>query len=232
MRKITSLFFLIIFSLGTFSGFLLTVMATWADMEAASYGLPRTGGERLTTLYCPILMTKSEIGTFSVKVVNTTDKKIASSIRTDIATQFDPVSSIVPVQLAPGETKRIEEKIGPENLILGQFIFARASVNAYPLPERENSCGVFVVDLPTNGSMITWTMVGLSLLGMSVGLYGMTRSKTFMNSQRMDIRLLILVASLVIVGILSSFLGWWMLGLLATIVFVLTLLMSFYTARK
>ena len=232
MKRFSFPFFSILFYLGILVGFLLTGMATWADMEATSYGFPITGGERLNTLSCPMLMTKNEVGIFSVKVVNTTDKKIASSIRTDIATQVDPVTSYTFAQLAPGETKQVEEQIGPDNLIFGQFIFARASVNAYPLPSSENVCGVFIVDLPTNGRTITWTMVGLSLLGVSVGLYGISRSQDSINAKPMDVRLLILLAFLVFAGIISSFLGWWMMGLLVTIVTILTLLMSFYTTRK
>ena len=232
MKRFSFPFFSILFYLGILVGFLLTGMATWADMEATSYGFPITGGERLNTLSCPMLMTKNEVGIFSVKVVNTTDKKIASSIRTDIATQVDPVTSYTFAQLAPGETKQVEEQIGPDNLIFGQFIFARASVNAYPLPSSENVCGVFIVDLPTNGRTITWTMVGLSLLGVSVGLYGISRSQDSINAKPMDVRLLILLAFLVFAGIISSFLGWWIQGLLVIIVLVLALLMSFYSARK
>ena len=232
MKRFSFPFFSILFYLGILVGFLLTGMATWADMEATSYGFPITGGERLNTLSCPMLMTKNEVGIFSVKVVNTTDKKIASSIRTDIATQVDPVTSYTFAQLAPGETKQVEEQIGPDNLIFGQFIFARASVNAYPLPSSENVCGVFIVDLPTNGRTITWTMVGLSLLGVSVGLYGISRSQDSINAKPMDVRLLILLAFLVFAGIISSFLGWWIQGLVVIIVLVLALLMSFYSARK
>ena len=232
MKRFSFPFFSILFYLGILVGFLLTGMATWADMEATSYGFPITGGERLNTLSCPMLMTKNEVGVFSVKVVNTTDKKIASSIRTDIATQVDPVTSYTFAQLAPGETKQVEEQIGPDNLIFGQFIFARASVNAYPLPSSENVCGVFIVDLPTNGRTITWTMVGLSLLGVSVGLYGISRSQDSINAKPMDVRLLILLAFLVFAGIISSFLGWWIQGLVVIIVLVLALLMSFYSARK
>lgn len=232
MKKFPFPLFSMLFYLGVLFGFCLTGMATWADMEAASYGFPRTGGERLNTLYCPMLMTKNEVGAFSIKVVNTTDKKIASSIRTEIAARFDPISSLSFVELAPGETTWIEKKLGPENLILGQFIFVRASVNAYPLPERENTCGVFIIDLPTNGRLIIWTLLGFSLLGMSIGLYGITRFQASVHSKRIDIRLLIFLALLVIVGIVCSFLGWWIQGLLVTIVIILTLLMSFYTTRK
>lgn len=232
MKKLSFPFFTILFYLGILIGFLLTGMATWADMDATSYGFPITGGERLDTLSCPMLMTKDEVGVFSVKVVNTTDKKISTSIRTDIATQLDPITSYTFAQLAPGETKQVEEKIGPDNLIFGQFIFARASVNAYPLPSRENVCGVFILDMPANGRMITWAMVGLSLLGVSVGLFGISRSQASIHSRRMDMRLLSLLALLVFAGIVSSFLGWWIQGLLVIIVLVLALLMSFYSARK
>lgn len=233
MKKVASLFFSIVFYAGVLFGFLLTSMATWADMEAVSYEFDRTGGEHLNSLHCPILMTAKETNTFSVTLTNTTDKKLTPSIRTDISARLEPVSSYTYAKLAPGETKRFHWTIGPENIKFGQFIFVRAWVNAsYPLPSQSNVCGVFVLDLPMNGNAITWSMVGLSITGIAVGLYGITRSHDPMKNKRADIRLLILVAFLIIAGVLSSFLGWWMMGLLVTIVTILTLLMSFYTTRK
>ena len=232
MRKIRSLLFPIVFYLGALVGFLLTGMATWADIEAVSYGFPHTGGERLGTLYCPILMTKNEVGTFAVKVSNTTDKKLAASIRTDITTRFDPVSSYTSVELAPGDAERIEWKIGSENLKLGQFIFVRASVNAYPLPSRESICGIFVVDLPANGNVVMWTMVGLSLLGMGVGLYGVGRSQSVVHNSRADMMRFNALAVLITTGVLTSFMGWWLLGIVIIVLSVLLVIISISTVRR
>ena len=232
MRKIRSLLFPIVFYLGALVGFLLTGMATWADIEAVSYGFPHTGEERLGTLYCPILMTKNEIGTFAVKVSNTTDKKLAASIRTDITTRFDPVSSYTSVELAPGEAERVEWKIGPENLKLEQFIFVRASVNAYPLPSRESICGIFVVDLPANGNVVMWTMVGLSLLGMGVGLYGVRRSQSVVHNSRADMMRFNALAVLITTGVLTSFMGWWLLGIVVIVLSVLLIIISISTVRR
>ena len=231
MRKIPPLFFPLVFTLGVLVGLLLTGMATWADVEATSYGFPRTGGERLSTLYCPMLMTKNEVSIFSIKLVNTTDKKIVSSIRTDIAARFDPISSYTFVELAPGETKRLEAKLGPENLVLGQFIFARASVSAYPLPGRENVCGVFVVDLPTNGRVITWVMTGFTLLGIGIGLYGVWGSQGLSQNKRVDRMRLSTLAILVIVGLLSSFFAWWIVGIIVLVISFLLILLSMITVR-
>jgi len=232
MKKISLPFFSIIFYTGALFGFLLTGMATWADLEAASYGFDHTGGERLGTLYCPILMTATETSTFFVKVTNTTDKKIIPSIKTDVTTRLEPVSSYTSFELAPGETKRVEWPIGPENLKLGQFIFARAWVNAYyPLPSRENVCGVFIVNLPASGQVITWTMVGLSLLGIGIGLYGVTKLQGSAQNRRVDMVLLNVMAALTIAGIITSFMGWWMPGVAVTIVFLLLIIVSTFAVR-
>lgn len=233
MKKIASLFFSIVFYAGVLFGFLLTSMATWADMEAVSYEFDRTGGEHLNSLHCPILMTAKETSIFSVTLTNTTDKKLTPSIRTDISARLEPVSSYTYAKLAPGETKHFHWTIGPENIKFRQFIFVRAWVNAsYPLPSRSNVCGVFVLDLPTNGNVITWSMVGLSITGIAVGLYGITRSRDPMKNKRADMMLLGVVAFLIVTGIITSLMGWWMQGGIVVVLSILVILVSLCTARR
>lgn len=228
MKKISLQHFSIIFYIGVVFGLLLTGIAVWADLEAAVYGFDRTGGERLGTLACPILMTVNETSSFSVKVTNTTNEKLFPNIKTDVTTRLMPVSSYTPIVLEVGESKRVDWTIGPENLELGQFIFVRARVyGTYPLPNRENTCGVFIVNLPTNGNVITWILVGFSLLGIVVGRYGVIE----LQNRRVDILLINLLAALVVAGIITSFMGWWIQGVIVIAVSFLLIVVSSFLAR-
>ena len=84
MKKISRSFSYTLFYIGALLGLTLTALAAWADLEAAAYGFDHTGGEGLSALSCPILMTANETGTFSVKVTNPTQGKLSPSIKTDI----------------------------------------------------------------------------------------------------------------------------------------------------
>jgi hypothetical protein len=217
MKKISRSFSYTFFFIGALLGLTLTALAAWADLEAAAYGFDRTGGGRLSSLSCPILMTANETSSFSVKVTNTTQRKLSSSLKTDITSRLMPIASYTHVELAPGESKRVEWKIGPENIEFRQFIFIRALVYAsYPIPNRENTCGVFIVNLPSNGMVITWTMVVLSLLGIGIGLYGLTQSQGPVDMLRFK-----LFFVLVIAGLITSFMGWWIQGVIIVVISLL-----------
>ena len=228
--KISITLFRIIFYTGALIGLVLTGLATWADLEAAMYGFDLTGGQRLTTLRCPILMTANETSSFSVKVTNPTDDKHSPYIITDVTTRLAPVSSYTPLVLAPHESKQVEWTIGPDNLELHRFIFAYARVYGYyPLPNRENTCGIFIVNLPTNGKVITWSMVGLSLMGIGVGLYGIAKTQSPEQSRRGDILRYKLLAVLVVAGIITSFIGGWFLGGILLVVSPLAMIISAFS---
>ena len=213
---------IVIYILAALIGFTLVLLATWADVEASLYGFNHTGGGRLSTLSCPILMTANETSSFSIKVTNTTDNTLSPTIKTDISTPFTFLSSFDPIKLAPGESKRMEWAIGPGNIELGHFIFVRGYLfAAYPLSDRENTCGIFIVNLPSNGITITWGMIALSLLGMGIGLYGLRQSPSRMRSGT-DFTGFVVLSITLLTGIVFTFLGWW---LFAGISIVITLLL-------
>jgi hypothetical protein len=222
MKKLSRSLSHTLFFIGALLGLLLTALAAWGDLEAAAYGFTRTGGEPLSTLNCPILMTANETSTFSVKLTNPTQGKLSPSIKTDISSHLaSPISSITSVKLAPGETKRVEWNISSENIEFKRFILIYAGVYAsYPVPNRENTCGVFIVNMPSNGAVITWTMVVLSLLGIGIGLYGLVQSKGPVQSGR-DMLRFTLLFFLVIAGLITSFMGWWIQGVIVTVVSLL-----------
>ncbi len=227
MKKTQLFFFYTIFFIGVLAGLLLTALAAWADLEAASYGFDRTGDRRLTSLRCPPLMTASETSTFSVKVANTTERALSPSVKTDISTRMVAETSRIPVKLAAGESKRIRWEIGPENIDLERFIFVRAYVSGfYPLPNRENTCGVFILKLPGNGMVITWTLVGMSILGLAAGMLGLERVKGTVQHTVVDMLRIQSISVLVLLGLFTAYMGWWLMGVLVIVFAVLLLVVS------
>ena len=130
MKSIQAFFIsgVLLYVLGVITGLLLIVVATWGDMEAASYGFPRRASDALSGLTCPILMTRNETDTISLRVSNPTDKHLHPAISTEISADFNPQIFIESVDLAPGEAKSVEWSVGPRNIDLGMFIFANVEV--------------------------------------------------------------------------------------------------------
>ena len=233
IKKIFPTPYHIAFYIGVIFGLLLTGIASWADLEAASYGFDRTGGEMLSALDCPIIMTANETNSIAVNITNATDGKLSPSAKSFITASWKaPVFSYQTITLAPGESKQVEWAVGPENLDLKYFILAYVRVYGYyPLPARENTCGIFVVNLPTNGAVITWTMVIISLLGVGVGLYGMTKLSGIAPSPMVMLRIQLL-AFLVAAGIISSYMGWWIPGVLVIVTSVLLTAVSVFVVKS
>ena len=215
---------IVVYILAALVGFTLVLLATWADMEAQMYGFYRRASNPLPGLNCPIFMTPGEVNKVSLRLTNTTGKPLTPGIRTEISTPVMPFLSIESIKLAPGESKTVEWKIGPENIDLGRFIFVDVlTYSSYPLPNREDRCGIFIVNLPTNGRTIIAVMAILSLLGMGVGLYGLNRSPSLARRVSIARRPLLVLSALIAISILVIFWGWWGPGV---ILVVLTLLLA------
>lgn len=214
--------FLAIFIVGAISGLTLTVLSTWADLEAAYYGFARRAGSGLRGLSCPVLMTANETNAIRLTVTNTTEKKLSPAIRTEISSPALAFLFSDYVELQAGESVVKEWEIGPGNVDLDRFIFAKVLVYAsYPIPDRENTCGVFIVNLPGNGAIFTWGMVIVSLLGMGVGLYGLSQVQDTERSGADTARQLTFLAVVVILGLLTVYMGWWIQGILAIVIALL-----------
>lgn len=219
--------FLTLFIFGAVSGLLLTALATWADLESAYYGFARRASARLSGFSCPILMTANESNVVSLKVKNTTDGKLSPTIRISTSSPVTAFEFTDNLELAAGESATRQWTIGPENLDLKRFIFANALVySTYPLPDREMTCGIFVLKLPGSGWIYTALLVLLSLLGMGIGLYGVYQAQGPDKSGVDVARQLMFMAIIVIFGLVTTFMGWWLQGMLTLVVAVLFVLIA------
>lgn len=214
MEKQKNTFSFIIYLVGLIAGLTITLIATWGDLEAAFYGFDRTGGLRLSSMSCPILMSNTETSSFSIKVNNSAERALSPTVKVDISSFIAPITSYENIFLEVGETKKLSWELGPKNIDLGRFIFARAWVYAsYPMPDREATCGILTLPLPLHGNIVVGILTLLCLLGMGFGLY-MQKQAEGQNGSGMKAQRFVLLAVIVVVGLISAYIGNWLLGVL------------------
>lgn len=216
---------LLAYGIGAAAGLFLIVVSTWADFESSSYDFPRLASAGLAGLHCPILMTPDETSQISLDVSNPTGNRISPSIRTQISTPLLPEEFLEDVQLTPGETKRLEWTVDNANMDMGYFIFAKVLLfSAYPIPSREATCGILILDLPGTGKMIVPILAGLSLIGMVWGLHSISRfstSEAWLKKHRSTMSFLSILIGL---GLIFSFRGGWIPSLLVLVVSLLLII--------
>ena len=234
INQTTPILGVLIYILAVITGLFLMGIATWGDMEAASYGFPRRASSSLRGLNCPILLTRNELirdetGKISLNVSNPTDKPLHPSVRTEISADFDPQILNESLDLAPGESKKLEWSLQPENIVLGSFILAHVQVYAtYPIPNREKTCGIFIMDMPGSGRTIVIALVAFTLIGLGWGLYSISRSGLLKNRAPLSWNALLLLAVLIVGGLIFSLMGSWIpsIGILVLSVLISILLLN------
>jgi hypothetical protein len=212
-------------TIGILLSITLSVMSTWADFEAAFYGFSKQAKTPLSGLSCPILMGKNESKTISIEVTNQTSEAISPSIKMERSTSLAPDLTLEFIDLAPGESHSFTWKIGPGNLDLERFIFAKVLVySAYPMPDQENTCGVFVLPVRGNGTWILIIASIISVLSLTRGIYLLTKS----DLPAKQTRPVIFLAIVVLLNLAISFIGLWIpaIALLAITILMIFIIFS------
>ena len=224
MKEQKNTLYFILYVVGVLLGLTLSTLASWADYEATSYGFVRRAQMPFKGLTCPILMTRDETQTIKVRFTNITGKKISPSIRTEISTKLAADSKLEFFELKPGETLLVERTIGSENIDLGQFIFVKAAVfSSFPLPDQENTCGVFILPIRGNGPVILILVSILSLIFTFISIFFLYRS----DHPKKHIYPLTFIAVAMTLALVFSFLGSWIPTVLMLVLVVLTIFITF-----
>ena len=214
------------FTVGLLVGMFIVTTTAWADMEANFYGFSRFYVGNLKTLSCPAYLNRGETGKIAVKLHNATDKAIRPVVLVRLSTPLVNDEIKEPVELAAGETQRVTFPISARNVDLGFFIFAHVvTYPEYKTPMSEAMCGVFVLNLPfLTGQQIYFGLLAACLVCLGFGLWLWDTSRmpeiSRLPQVRMAIRFLVVV---VLVGLVSSAMGAWLLGVLALILVVMTM---------
>jgi hypothetical protein len=212
---------LIIFIAGILLAMTLSILAAWGDYEATAYGFSNRASTPLTSLNCPILMTRDESQIVSVRISNKTDKPLYPSVRLDISKPFEPITTIESIDLMPGESRLLKWTIGPENIDIGEFIFVNALVYAsHPIPDKENTCGVFVLPIRGNGQLILILATVISIFCVGSGAYLLQKSTLPVKQARS----VLFLAVAILITLTVSFLGLWMQAILLLVITILAIL--------
>ncbi|MGZ6316015.1 MAG: hypothetical protein ACXWNQ_02040 [Anaerolineales bacterium] len=205
----------VIFLVGVFLGLGLAIAAIWGDFEGISYFSNGAGYEAFGGLSCPILMSRSDVATISARLDNPGDTEIQPYYQVEIsgAAAARELEGQVPVT---GHSSRtVKWTVDAKDIDLGYFIFVK--MNILPVAghsTREGTCGIVVLNVRgPSGEEIFGGILGASLLGMVFGL-GLRESGNENVSggalnQRNGLRA---VAILTSAGMLTGFMGSWLIG--------------------
>jgi hypothetical protein len=224
MQKQKNTFYYLLYTAGILLGITLATLAIWADYEAASYGFPRRAQTPFKGLSCPIFMTRDETQVIQIRLTNSTGKKISPSIRTEISTKVVTDEKLEFFELEVGESLLVERTINAENIDLGHFIFAQTSIfSSHPLPDQENTCGVFILPMSGNGTAILIIASVLSLISTIISLFLLNKSKV----PKKFFYPLGFIAAAMTLAMAFSFLGLWIQGILMLVLAILTIFIAF-----
>lgn len=219
--------FLAAYVLGAVLSLTVAVTATWSDLEAAFYGFSRRASTPLPNVSCPVFLNRYEKGIVSVKISNTTDRKISPSVKAEFSSTLAPISTLDSVELAPGETKTVKWTVGPDNIDLKRFIFSKVLVfSSYPLPDRETACGTFIVDLPIPGAVVLWLLIVFGLAGMGGGWFVLTRKREQSTRMEKALRPLTFLTIMIVLSMAVSLAGWWVQAILLLTVTLITIFVT------
>ena len=214
----------ILFSAGFVIGFVIFAGMVWADFEGAMFDTAIRGEKRLRTLRCPVVISEKEMGTISATFHNSLDRPVQFAIRTRISQGFVTLmreeKALLPVDA--GGTEGLQWTVTPDEAAYGRVILVKVLLMGnYPLPSRQATCGVLVLDVPfLTGSQALALGVSASLaflaLGGALWLFG---SWPLEEGFELDLaRGMGALAASVLVGMIAGFWGSWLLGVAVVVV--------------
>lgn len=212
------------FSIGALLGMAFFISATWADVESILYGFVKFTNHSTSAMRCPAFVTGDETGVVSVRIRNTTGRVWRPTLRVVTSNRGLMTPRIERLSFEAGESRRVQWELAPENVVLGRFIFVKMYLYAaYPLPDREQSCGILVLDLPgLTGSQVTLAAIVTSLALMLAGDWLWLAANRPLKKRTLDVmRAMIVLTAAVAGGILSVLLASWVMGILLGVIAIL-----------
>ena len=217
----------LIFSVGVLLGMALFGIVVWGDFEATMFDPSIKQDAPLTTLRCPVMMTKTEAGTVTATFTNPLERPIELYTRAHITegyvTLMREINTTLP--LNPGETKPVHWTVASDDAAFGRLILVKVTVNRkYPLPSRQGTCGILVVGLPYfTGTQVFAFAFAASLLIMAGGASLWVVANRPLKDLGLDvISAMGVLAGSVLAGTIVGLRGSWMFG---GLIFVFTVLL-------
>lgn len=225
----------LIFSAGVLLGLVFLGLSVWSDLEATLFETWLRADSPLSTLSCPVMITRDEVGVVSLRVENTLERDITVLVRTHISDGFITLIRAIDVRptIPAGEAETLSWEIEADNAVWGLFVLNRVYVAAaYPQPSRGAMCGVLVAPISgLTGNQLATIIVALSFIAMIVGLFLWVRSQRPLVGRKRELTYAMgVLATALVVGILFSLPGQWIAALLFGVValFLIVILLGNY----
>ena len=216
----------VLFLLSILPGVLLTVVRAWPDMEATFYGFIKDSHPRLRSLHCPVLMTSQDRLPVTVQLTNPLNQDLTWFVSAQFSTSLTINTVEKTYVVKPGEIRTLSWYVDTQNIDLRNLILAYAFTSPFAgLRMTEGTCGTYVLNVPFKGGpTIYYSGLGLSVLFVIAGFFFWLRnadlSEPAVIAQSWWMRFLALVIA---IGVVTSILGWWFIGILALVLTMLTL---------
>lgn len=217
---------ILLFSIGLLAGMALFGAVIWSDLEASLFNPGIQQDAALRSLRCPVVITTSETGTVTASLHNpldrSTDRYVRAHITDGYVTLLREVNELV--TLEPGERQQVQWTVTADDAAFRRLILVKVVLRGrYPLPSRQGTCGILVVDVPyLTGDQVFGLSFAASLLAMAVG-YGLwyRASQPLHERGRELARAMVVLAGSILVGTIVGLLGLWVPGLIVFVIGVL-----------
>jgi hypothetical protein len=219
----------IVFILGALLGLWLLITSAWGDLEGRLFDSALSSDETLTSLKCPPLITPSEIGMISATFDNDSDfeRNVIIQARMTMGHTFLLTEQRDEFMVAPGESLEMEWEVFPNQVAYGRLILVRIyQFRSFSIPSRSGSCGIMLVNLPQlTGNQIFYGGFAISLVLMVLGVGLRKKLSDAQKSQVSRITNgLIFLGVVIIIGILLTLLGSWLISVLMVVFAVITII--------
>ncbi|MCD6284408.1 MAG: hypothetical protein J7M39_00670 [Anaerolineae bacterium] len=217
----------VMLAVGLLAGTTLIAVTVWGDLEATLFSPGIQYDAKLRGLRCPVLITPKQTETIRARIKNTIDRSTNLFIRARTSEGY--ITLIREEQrelpLDPGEAQWVEWTISADDAAFGRLVLFKVTVTGgYPLPARQGTCGIVRI----NTTLLTGEQ--LHALGLIVSLVcciGAAVLQIRSDPQKLGpgvqlTRAMIWLAASILVGIVVSFLGWWIAGAVSLVVILLT----------
>jgi hypothetical protein len=218
-----------LFALGILLAAAFTLLAAWGDLEASVFNSALGSQAGLRTLFCPVLATTADRASVSITVTNPTEKPMARFVRASVSQGYVTLIKTYDEQftIAPDESRLLSWPIEKQDAVWGWLVMARVYLfPSYPFPSEAASCGIFLVDLPIGGSLLTILWIALAVGFAAAG--GLSwHAQTPPASRAQVSRLAGILSFAGLGGILSSLVQLWLASVFFLLVIVLLTLVIF-----
>ena len=214
------------FIIGILIFFYISVMSTWAEIEATFFNAMFQSDEPLPGLSCPAFITPNETAIVSGKFENIYEKTVNMEIHTYVTDGFVTLMNefIYNFTLEPGQTEVVEIPVFAENAAYGRFVMVRMhQLKRSPFPYQNAACGIVVINLPfLKGSQFAVVMITLAVI-LSVGgiIFWALHAKPVVWDRLKALQAMIILTILSIVLTITSLVNLWFLSVIIIVIWIL-----------